>query len=302
MRNVKFIVVIIFILFFLIILYTSLKKSFKTDHMDNNKKEFKELVQYQANSIENEEKINEILRRLEFTDYNIKTEKEFNVDGETLVIYYDCIDEEKILDYYCNFHKTSLLEENSIVLFALINNLNEVRYVFEVSDIELANRHHLSTLPTEYIYTREIIEKHYNQDVRDYIEKPNEFMNYNIDLNVSNITIYYKEYSNLDEINVINVNEKEKIETIVQYIEKQNFGVPDGGYNGVCNIWLDLNNGFIIGVYGEGYDNYGSIIKGNGKEIFASENPDAYIMSNSVHKLLPEGLTEYVEQIIENNE
>lgn len=298
----KRISVLIIILFAITIIGITFKTNFrKIDNISKNKIDFQELIQYQTNSIADEEKTSKIFQELEFADYNIETTKEFNADGEKLILYYDCGDKEKIEDYYRNFHDISLIEKNSTVLFTLINNLKEIKFVFKISDAELSNSHHLSTLPTEYLYTREIIEEHYNQDVRNYIENPNVFMNYNIDLNISDITIYYRGYSNLDEINSINVNEKEKVETIVQYIEKQNFGVPTGGYNGVCNIWLDLNNGFIIGVYGEGYDNYGSIIKGNGKEIFASETPNTYILSNSVYKLLPEGLTEYIEQIIQNN-
>lgn len=63
----------------------------------------------------------------------------------------------------------------------------------------------------------------------------------------------------------------------------------------------NLNNGYIIGIYGSDCNRYGDIIKGNGKEIFSKENPNEYILLNSVHKLLPEGLTEYIEQIVESN-
>lgn len=298
----KKISVLIIILFAITIIGITFRTNLrKTDNISNNKINFQKLIQYQTNSIADEKKTSKIFQTLEFVDYHIETTKEFYADGERLILYYDCVDEEKIKNYYRNSHNISLLERDSTVLFSLINNLKEIKFVFKMSNVELSNSHHLSTLPTEYTYTREIIEEHYNQDVRNYIENPNIFMNYNIDLNISDITVYYREYSNLNEINSINVNEKEKVETIVQYIEKQNFGVPNEGYNGVCNIWIDLNNGFIIGVYGENYDNYGCIIKGNGKEIFASENPNTYILSNSVYKLLPEGLTEYIEQIIQNN-
>lgn len=296
----KIIWLIVCLLVVLILIVISLK------YASTKSSTFQNLIKYKTNSISNEKNLTKILTKIEFNNYIINTKKETIEGKECLTVFFDCSDENKIMDYYRNYHKISLVEKNAVILFALINNLDEITFNFSISNIEFAKEHHLPILngkfeSTEYKYTREIIEKHYNQDVRNYIEKPNEFMNYNIDLNVNNITIYYREYSNLDEINSINVNEKEKIETIVQYIEKQNFGVPDGGYDGICNIWLDLNNGFIIELYGDGYDNYGSIIKGNGKETFASGNPNADIMSDSVYKLLPEGLTEYVEQIIENN-
>ena len=271
----------------------------------NNHKtlEFKDLIKFKTESVMNEKQLSKILDNLELGQYIINTEKE-SIDGkDKLTVYFDCTDENEIMNYYRTYHKLSPIEKNAVTLFALVNKLDEITMNFTVSNIQFAKEHHLGVIEdkyyaTEYTYTREMIEEHYNQDVRNYIENPEEFMKYNIDLNVNEATIYYRDYNNpekFNEINVINIQEKNVINNIVNYIKEQNFNVPDGGYDGICNIWLDLNDGYIIGVYGEGYNNYGEIIKGNGKEIFESEKLE---IPNYVYKNLPEGLSEYIEKYI----
>lgn len=275
----------------------------------NNHKtlEFRDLIKFKTESIMNEKQLSKILDNLEMGQYIINTEKE-SLDGkENLRIYFDCTDENEILNYYRTYHKISPVEKNAVILFALVNNLDELTMNFTVSNIQFAKEHHMAIIEdkfdsTEITYTREMIEKNYNQDVRNFVDNPDEFMNYNIDLNVENITIYYKDYSNPEnsnEIKVINVNEREKVEKIVQYFKEQKIETLDYGYNeSMIHAWVDFNNGFIIEIF-YGNDNYGAIIKGNGKEIFSSENPSIYLNSNRVYKKLPQGLTEYAEKCIE---
>lgn len=271
-----------------------------------NSKNFRNLIKYKSDSIYNENKLKKILSKIEFDNYLINIKKEKKGSEEHITLFYDCSDEDEILNYYRNYHKISIVEKNAVILFSLINNLNEITFNFNVSNIEFAKEHHLPILNdkfdlTKYTYTREDIEKLYNQDVRNYITKPNTFMDYNIDLNVDSLTIYYRQDSNNDNYNIIHLSEQNKIETIVRFIKEHNFDVPDGGYNGVCNIWLDLNNGFIIGIYGHSYNNYGCIINGISKEVFTNGNINFEDSLNIVYKLLPIGLTEYIENIIENN-
>lgn len=289
----KVIVIILVILVSVGVVYIASKRIFNTDRV----KDFKELVKYQTNSVNDDKKVSKILQNLELDNYSVKVEKATNNTGETITIYYDCTDEEKVTEYYRNFHNYLLLEKNATILFALINNLNEVKYIFEISNIELANSHHLDTQPKEYIYTRENIERCYNRNVREYVDNPNDFMKYNIDLNIKNATIYYTDYySENIEIKKLELNQEE-INKIIEFIKKDNFSVAaNGGIDGMTRIWLDLNNGYIIGIY-DGETELGEIIKGNGKDIFEGEKIAKY---NSVLKTLPKGLPEYVKQIINN--
>ena len=67
--------------------------------------------------------------------------------------------------------------------------------------------------------------------------------------------------------------------------------------NTYCQDWIDLNNGYIIEFYGE--DEYGGIIKGDGKEVFANGQVNYKKMDHCGYKTLPKGLTKYIEDIIE---
>lgn len=265
---------------------------------DNN---FEELIQYKAESINEDENLNELTRKLELGEYLINIEKEFDGEKEYITLYYDCTDEEHVLEYFRNLLKQSILQKNSVSLFALINKLEKVSYDFNISDSELADKYHLGVVPPDYkfvkrtsSFTREQIEENYNQDVRNYVENPEQFMKYDIDLNIKKITIYRVEGS---ELKTIEVNNKSYVDSIVQCIKTQNFGVPDSFLNSYCQEWIDLNNGYIIEFYNT--DEYGGIIKGNGKEVFANGQVNYKKMNHCGYKTLPKGLTKYIEDIIE---
>lgn len=304
--------VIIFILVILIttvgiyVIYNNREKNEESSNkkvsfleQDNN---FEELIQYKAESINEDANLNELARKLELGEYLINIEKEFDGEKEYITLYYDCTDEEHVLEYFRNLSKQSILQKNSVSLFALINKLEKVSYDFDISDSKLADKYHLGVVPPDYkfvkrtsSFTRAQIEENYNQDVRKYLENPEQFMKYDIDLNVSKITIYRKDDR---ELKTIEVNDKSYVDSIVQCIKTQNFEVPDSFLNSYCQDWIDLNNGYIIEFYNT--DEYGGIIKGNGKEIFANGQVDYKKMNHCGYKTLPKGLTQYINNIIKN--
>ena len=296
MKKVRIFLLIILIITLLIILCAYLYKT-------SGKKNFEDLIQYKTSSVSDEKNLNKILRNLEFADFIIRVEKQFNDNKEQLYIYYDCTDENEIRQYNIDFHKMSLIEKNAVKLFALIDNLEQITFNFTISNMDYVREHHMASFDnkfddTKYVYTRERIEKNYNQDVRNYIREPDEFMNYNIDLDIEKITIYCRDEIDYNAYNAIEIEDINVINNISENIKNKNFGVPDDGYNGMCNTWVDLNNGYIIGVYGEGYDGYCAIAKGNGKDIFKLKNTN---MDQIVHKQLPEGLEKYIENLIKES-
>lgn len=301
-KVIIFIVVILITTVGIYVAYNDIKKdedtSTKSLDEDNY---FEQLIQYKVESINDEENLDELLKKLELGEYLIDIKKEFDGEKEYIALYYDCTDEEHVLEYFRNFQNQSILQKNSVSLFALINKLEKVTYNFDISDTILADKYHLGVLPTtnkflerSSSFTRDQIEKNYNQDVRNYVENPEQFMKYDIDLNVSDITIYMVEGS---EIKTIEINDKADVDNIVQYIKTQNFGIPDSWLNSFCQDWIDLNNGYIIEFYGT--DEYGGIIKGDGKEVFANGQVNYKKMDHCGYKTLPKGLTEYIEKIIE---
>ena len=294
MKKVKIFLLIFLIVTLLISLFAYLCKSLRKE------KNFADLIKYKTSSISDNNTLNKILDNLEFEDFMIRVEKQINDNNEQLYIYYDCTDEDNIRQYNIDFHKRSLIEKNAVILFALINNLEQITFNFTISNMNYVREHHMAIIDnkfddTEYVYTREMIQKNYNQDVRNYIENPDKFMNYNIDLNIKKITIYCRDEVDFDVYNTIEIKDIEVINNISKYIGNNNFGIPDGAYNGICNTWVDLNNGYIIGVFGSGYNGYGAIVKGNGKDIFELKNTN---MTHVLYKQLPEGLAEYVENLI----
>ena len=188
-------------------------------------------------------------------------------------------------------------------MFSLIENLEEVSYIFNISNIDFAKEHHLPVRDNKFVvstydHTRDDINKRYNQDVRNFAKNPETFLQYNIDLNTDNMTLYYYDpFLGIYEYDKLEITNEEDITNILNYIKTQNFGLVEGHYDGMCTNWLDLNNGYIIGVFGGDYENYGAIIKGNGEDIFINENRDYEI----VYKTLPIELVEYVENIIKSN-
>lgn len=297
--------ILLLILMLIAVCIVGAKKTPDSTQYDSSEIYLENLMQYKMDSIKDTNALNKLLNTLELGEYLVDIEVT-DKEHEGITIYYDCTEEENVLNYYKNFNRLSILQKNSVTLFALINKLDKVSYNFNISDAEIAKKYHLGVSSDtnkfqekNYSYTRKEIEQYYNQDVRRYVEDKSEFMKYNIDLNTNNITIYLLDY-NLKEYNILEItlNDKYHIENIIQYIDKENFSVPDAHLNGICKIWMDLNNGFIIGVYG--VDNYGVIIRGDGKDIFADGENKLSQISNYVYKILPNGLEDYIEDIIEN--
>lgn len=312
--------IVIFVLIVLIIgaaayvAYNNLNKDENISNQDivaadNNY--FEELIQYKAESINNEENLNKIVKNIEFGEYLVNIEKTFEGEKEYITINYDCTDEEKVKQYFKECQDFKLLEKNNVILFALVDKLEKISYKFTISDLELVDKYSLPTRSDGSLVigypalTRENIECYYNQDVRNYVENPTEFLKYKIDLNTDNVTIYKLEI-NSEENNVttIDIKDRKQINNIIKYIENENFGVNIGGLNSICTTWVDLNNGYIIGLLGTFQSqDYGIIIKGNGQEIFKDE--EAFVkakeMSSRVYKILPKGLTEYIEEVIQNS-
>lgn len=313
MKKVIIIIVIVIAIFVgTYVVFDNLNKdkehSISQGEIQNDDNYFEKLVQYKAESIKDKEKLNALLRNLELGEYIVDIKEELLGEDESLTIYYDCTNDAHVREYFRDFQKQSNLQKNSVTLFALINNLQKVTYNFNISDTELAEKYHLGVLTTtnkflerSYSFTREQINRYYNQDVRNYVENPYEFMKYNIDLDVSNITIYKLNYEpDGKKLNKIDINETLDIKNIIQYIKTENFGIPDSFLNSYCTTWIDLNNGYIIEFYGT--DEYGGIVKGNGKNIFTNGEINYSEMQHCGYKTLPNGFTEYIEEIIANKE
>ncbi|MCL2860724.1 MAG: hypothetical protein FWF46_09365, partial [Oscillospiraceae bacterium] len=269
-------------------------------HISNNNesenaKYFKSLIQYKTNSINDTVNLDKILENTELSKYITKTEKGVEDGKEHLIIYYKGYENDKIGWFYN--HENFIIEKNAVVLFALINNLEKITY-FDLDTV--------GPNPSEDVggnYNRETINAYYNQDVRNYINKPNEFLKYNINTNISHITIYVNEYiNNSMQTKKIEVNDNQKTEQISDLIKSQNFGIADNLILGWTNIYVDLNNGYIIGLYDSSDSlsaNLGIIVKGNGKEIF--ENGKGFGDAVTINKTLPEDFRAEIMDIINNS-
>lgn len=310
----KIVISILIVLVILVVAYVAFgnpnkKEEASTSEVDtqNDDNYFGQLIQYKVESVKDEENLNELLKKLELGEYLIDIKEEFDGEKEYITLYYDCVDENKVKQYFKDCNKVNTLEKNNVILFALIDKLEKISYKFTISDLELASRYSLPTQSDGSLIigyptiTRENIEIRYNQDVRNYAENPSEFMQYAIELNVSNITIYMIDYESKEkEVNTIEISDRTRINNITQYIKDQNFGVDTGSLNSICKTWVDLNNGYIIGLVGnfESQD-YGIIIKGSGNEIFEDAVVNPNETSSYVYKTLPTGLSEYIKDIIE---
>lgn len=301
MKYFKLFICIILIILIIALGYLAINKILNSKQ--KTEMSFSDLTKHKTNSINDTNNLNIILENLNFADNIVNVEKKVDDGKETLIIHYDCTNEEKILEYYRNYHKLFLTEKNSVILFSLIENLEEVSYIFNISNIDFAKEHHLPVRDNKFVvstydHTRDDINKRYNQDVRNFAKNPETFLQYNIDLNTDNMTLYYYDpFLGIYEYDKLEITNEEDITNILNYIKTQNFGLVEGHYDGMCTNWLDLNNGYIIGVFGGDYENYGAIIKGNGEDIFINENRDYEI----VYKTLPIELVEYVENIIKSN-
>lgn len=113
----------------------------------------------------------------------------------------------------------------------------------------------------------------------------NEISVSNDQLSTNKITIYYG-FTNQKKLDV---TEEEKIKEIAEACKSGKFiKVPsDGHLNGMCNIWLDFNNGTVIGMYE--YEDYGYI----GNQI----EP----VGRSTEAYLPKGLVQKVRDMIKSS-
>lgn len=184
--------------------------------------------------------------------------------------------------------------KNSVILFSLIGKLDRVTYIFNVSDNKLVEKYKYLSEKNFKEFDRESIDLKYNQDVRNYMDYPSEFLNYNIDTDFTNITIYKLEYdgyaTNLREIEV---EEENKLADIKKIIDTYNFNISDYTTDGTIEILIDFNNGYVIGIY-PGSIEEGLIFKGTVEEYLDKENT----VKLYVPKVLPEGLKQYVFDII----
>lgn len=285
MKKVFVISIVILIIIILVFWYILCNKKEEIE-----KYNFKELIQYRTDSINDTKKLDKILDNTELSQYIVKKEKIIDNGKEQLIIYYDCTDEDKVKEFWQDAQKNDIMEENSVILFSLIDNLEKVQYKFSVSNKELTNR--WSYLSKEIIkeYDRETINFRYNQDVRNYINNPDKFLQYNMDLNINQITIYKINYTM--ESSKIEINDEEKINKIKEFIEQQNFGVNYEPNDGMIDTIIDFHNGYVIEIYANS-DN-AIIIKGSAKDIINNYNNS----NNGIYKTLPKGMKEYLNSLV----
>lgn len=287
--KVIFIIAVIVFVILVIGVFISFKIFTKDKYTSADAVYFANLIQYKTDSINDSEKLNKILENTELGQYIVKTEKSSDGGKEHLTIYYKgWVQNDDERHWFYN-HENSIVETNAVVLFALINNLEKLTYFDLDTSKEYASME----------YDRETINLFYNQDVRNYINNPNEFLKYNIDTNISNITIYINEYTS-DSIQTrkIEVNDNKKIGEIADLIKQQNFGIPDMLTLCSINTWIDLNNGYMIGVYCSDANNLGAIVKANGKDVFEGDGSIDNTMI--IDKTLPNGFKDYIMNIINN--
>lgn len=287
--KVSFIIIAIIILSIVLFFYfNSSNKEKKEDFTEN--KSFENLIQYKSESVN--DNIDNILRNTELSKYISRIDKNSENGNEQLTIYYDCTVETEVQEYWRNANEKSILEKNSVILFSLIEKLEKIRYEFNVSNKDLIEKYPYLSEGIIKEYDRASINLRYNQDVRNYINNPEEFLNYNIDVNTTEMTIYHIDYYN-DKTEKIEITDNEKQEKIKEIIKNQKFEIEDRSIDGMIETILDLHNGYIIAIYNENSDN-GEIFEGNIEEYLNREGSE----KKAVHKILPRDLIEYVYDII----
>lgn len=295
MGKTKFILIIILIVIAIVMAICYLKNFNKTTEENFTENEsFKKIIQYRTESVNDDTNIDNILKNIEFGKYISRVEKDLDGGKEQLTIYYDCTVEAEVKEYWKNANKNSIIEKNSVILFSLIDKLDRVRYIFSVSDNELVENYQYLSEKITKEYDRESINLKYNQDVRNYTSNPSEFLNYSIDTELTHITIYKLEYDSGDlKLKKIEIDNEKQVNDIKKIIDNQNFGIQDYATDGMIEILIDLNNGYIMGLYA-GDSNDGIIFKGTIEEYLNEEN----ILKKTVSKILPTGLKQYINDII----
>ncbi len=294
-RILFFLVIIVAICILIYIISQNLLKS----KSNIKAKSFEELVQFKTNSINDNAKVDSILENLELSKYITKVEKK-SAD-EKLIIYYNCNSEKDVKNYWTNVEKNSIIEKNSVILFSLITNLNIISYNFSGINPEIiSNYPYVNGNNREEIIecTREEINNKYNQDVRNFNSNPKDFLKYNINMNFTEVTLY--EVSHLSDnakTKEVTISNKEQVERIKTIINDQNFGILDYPTDGMCSLLLDLNNGYVIGLY-DGNTTQGFIFKGTVEELLS--NKEKYSL-NTVSKTIPIELKQYIQEIADNN-
>lgn len=294
-RILFFLVIIVAICILIYIISQNLLKS----KSNIKAKSFEELVQFKTNSINDNAKVDSILENLELSKYITKVEKK-SAD-EKLIIYYNCNSEKDVKNYWTNVEKISVIEKNSVILFSLITNLNIISYNFSgINPGIISNYPYVNGNNREKIIecTREEINNKYNQDVRNFNSNPKDFLKYNIDINFTEVTLYEVNHLNNNvKTKEVTITNKEQVERIKTIINDQNFGILDYPTDGMCSLLLDLNNGYVIGLY-DGNTTQGFIFKGTVEELLS--NKEKYSL-NTVSKTIPIELKQYIQDIAENN-
>lgn len=298
MKFKKQILIIIVGIFTIVLLFNIINKILKEP---KEYKSFEKLVQFKTNSINDNAKVDSILENLELSKYITKVEKKSTDENEKLIIYYNCNSEKDVKNYWTNVEKNSIIEKNSVILFSLITNLNIISYNFSGINPEIISNYPYvngDNREKNIECTREELNNKYNQDVRNFNSNPKDFLKYNIDMNFTEVTLY--EVSHLSD-NVktkeVTISNKEQVERIKTIINDLNFGILDYPTDGMYSLLLDLNNGYVIGLY-DGNTTQGFIFKGTVEELLS--NKGKYSL-NTVPKTIPIELKQYIQDIAENN-
>lgn len=290
MKKIGFILMIVFII---LAIAVTIGYLYKMDGEELTDKDiFGKLIQYKVDSISEDNNIDKILKNTELSEYISRVDKGSKNGKEQLIIYYDCTIEADVKEYWRNSLKNSVTEKNSVILFSLIEKLDNVTYIFKVSDKELIEEYPYLSEKNTKEYNREGINLRYNQDVRNFAKNPDEFLKYNMNLNTNQITIYKMNYlSENFKYDKFEIRE-EQVNIIKDFIKKQNFGIDYEPIEGMIDIMVDFHNGYIIEIYAN--SNNAIISKGNAEDIInnvSDSNEHAY-------KTIPNGLIEYVNSLI----
>ena len=291
MARTKFIFMIVLIVMAIIVIYYL--NCFDKDREENftEGKSFEKLTQYKTESVSDNLNIDNILNNIELSQYISKVEKKSEFGKEQLTIYYDCTIEAEVKEYWKNANKNSVTEENSVILFSLIDKLDRIKYQFSVSNEELKKRFPYLSEDITREYDREEINLMYNQDVRNFANNPDEFLKYNMDLNTNQITIYKMDYFSEDSKYDKFELREEEVNKIKEFIEEQNFGIDYEPIEGMIDIIIDFHNDYVIEIYAD--SNNAIISKANIEDIINNVNNS----TEQVCKTIPSELREYVNSL-----
>ncbi len=290
MKKIIVIVLVVIVLGILIFVLKSCSLINRDDTL-----QFASLLRYKTNSI-NDKNFEKILRKTDFNKYINKVDKTLNDEQECLIIYYSNNINSKNERQNFNNKKYNMMEKEAVLLFSLINDLEKIIFI-DNNQIQtkapIEDESTIKSFPNEY--NREEINYKYNQDVRNYIDSPGDFLRYNIDTDIEYITLHIytdeiiEDMSHNYEYKIEKkiIDNEDEIKTIKNFIETQNFEIPEYYTESTVDIVMDFNNGYVIKMF-SGDDRMASIQRGKWNENSGKE----------VIKLLPVGLKEYIVKLI----